>query len=450
MPLPGFSALAAAGVSAAAAIGLWQRYALLGHPRFKFRMPRAARAVLDLLVLTAANAGTATLAISQPRLILTVLSTLLSPAAKYGISYGSHPRQTLDVHAPMPGGTATSALLHPLPPQRPAHSPTVAVHPAVVFVHGGAWAFGDSWQYAAACRKAAQLGVVAVSVSYRVYPHGDAHDMADDVILALRYLITHAPQYHIDPRRITLVGHSAGAHLISMAQLRLAQAAAEHSAQSQVASATDGESTLPPLPIPASQAAQVLGSITGAVLKSGVYDIARHYDWEAHRTAAVCKHAALSPTFLACGGAEGAAGNSPALLVGSLSPAAAALLPPQVVTHSPWDETAPFDSAVQLMHAMRAAGVPRTYLVTPQHGLWEGHADVMVALMGGNMHAGSSASHGADLSKAYLQLLSAVVACEAPPGAMQHVPPLQRVRSEADLVRLRGEAAAAVQAEAKL
>ena len=106
---PSSLALAAlGGCSLAASWGVWRRYVLLGHPGFKFRMSRAARALLDVAVLSLANLGTATLAISQPRMLLTVVSTLLSPAAKYGVRYGPHPRQTLDIHAAMPGRTAAA------------------------------------------------------------------------------------------------------------------------------------------------------------------------------------------------------------------------------------------------------------------------------------------------------------------------------------------------------
>jgi len=455
IPVAKIAAVSAAGTCIIASYCLWQRYILLGNSRFKFRMHRAARALLDTAVLAAASVGTATLAIIQPRLLLTVVSTLLSPAAQYGIRYGPHPRQTLDVHSALAGRTAAAALLHPLPARRGSSPPVSTLRPLVVFVHGGAWAFGESWQYAAACRKAAQLGAVAASVSYRLYPHGNAQDMVDDVILALQHLVLNAAQWGIDTERITLVGHSAGAHLVSMAQMRLAAAAVASNhhhanAPAGVAAAVSNKSggLQAALPVSVLMAQRILGGLTGAVLKSGVYDIARHYDWEAHRT--VGNVAWLSPMDPACGGVEGAHNNSPALLLPSLAPAAAKLLPPQIVYHSPWDETAPFDSAVQLVRALHAAGVQRSWLVTPRHGHFEGHADVMIALMGGNPDAKHSSTYGADLSKAYLQLLAQAIAGERPDGALQELPPYRRIPSEAHLTSMRKQGLQVLDELAKL
>lgn len=450
---------AIAGSSLAASYGVWRRYVLLGHPGFKFRMSRAARALLDVAVLTAASVGTAALALSQPRLLLTVISTLLSPAARYGVRYGSHPRQTLDIHSAMSGGTAAAALLHPLPAQRSDTSPSSMQRPLVVFVHGGAWAFGESWQYAAVCRKTAQLGVVAASVSYRLYPHGDAQDMADDVILALQYLILNAQQLGIDPARITLVGHSAGAHLVCMAQLRLATAAAGQNTAAMGTAASTASwfaadripprgSVHAPVPVSAEMARRILRGITGAILKSGVYDIARHYEWESRRSMADVSW--LGPMDPACGGPTGANAHSPALQLADMPPAAVALLPPQVVYHSPWDETVPFDTAVQLGHALARAGAPRFHLVTPTHGHFEGHGDVMIALMGGNPDAKHSPTYGAELSKAYLRLISQVMAGEVPAGTVQPLPQHQRIHSEARLMGMRKTGHSMLAADAKL
>jgi arylformamidase len=99
--------------------------------------------------------------------------------------------------------------------------------PVVVYVHGGSWAIGD---------KANQIqdkvslftgaGYLFVSINYRLSPSsGDPQndpnrikfpDHPHDVGEAIGWLSRHVSSYGGDPNRIALIGHSAGAHLVSL------------------------------------------------------------------------------------------------------------------------------------------------------------------------------------------------------------------------------------------
>jgi acetyl esterase len=95
-------------------------------------------------------------------------------------------------------------------------------HPAVIVVHGGGWVRGDRLHSVEPILRALTGGGFAwFSISYRF-----ATDMLqfgaaiDDVQTALNYVRARAVELNIDPKRIALVGESAGAHLASMAALR--------------------------------------------------------------------------------------------------------------------------------------------------------------------------------------------------------------------------------------
>ncbi len=87
--------------------------------------------------------------------------------------------------------------------------------PVVLYVHGGSWVRGDK---ARALFKPAALvpeGYLFASMNYRFRPTASLAEMAQDVATAAAWLKRHAAKYGGDGSRIALVGHSAGAHLVS-------------------------------------------------------------------------------------------------------------------------------------------------------------------------------------------------------------------------------------------
>jgi len=91
--------------------------------------------------------------------------------------------------------------------------------PAVVFVHGGGWAYGDPSQAAGNGLHFARTGIATVSLSYRLAPTHRFPAQLDDVRRGLRYVRRNAETLGIDPARLVLLGLSAGAHLVMLAHL---------------------------------------------------------------------------------------------------------------------------------------------------------------------------------------------------------------------------------------
>lgn len=84
----------------------------------------------------------------------------------------------------------------------------------LVFIHGGGWSEGDK-----APLPIVPPGYLVASINYRLYPQARFPAMIEDVKCAIRYLRAHAAAYNLDPSRIGLIGHSAGAHLAALAGL---------------------------------------------------------------------------------------------------------------------------------------------------------------------------------------------------------------------------------------
>ena len=74
---------------------------------------------------------------------------------------------------------------------------------------------------------AAAADAVFVSPDYRNFPQGGISDMVDDVSLMLEWVVTHIDKYGGDANNVTVVGQSAGAHLLSLALLRQAVTVAQ-------------------------------------------------------------------------------------------------------------------------------------------------------------------------------------------------------------------------------
>lgn len=113
------------------------------------------------------------------------------------IAYGSDERQRLDVYAPK----------------------GVRGAPVIFMVHGGAWRIGDKSARGVAGTKAAhwnKQGFIVVSVNYRMLPEADVATQAADVKKALALAQDKADSWGGERRKFILMGHSAGAHLVSL------------------------------------------------------------------------------------------------------------------------------------------------------------------------------------------------------------------------------------------
>ncbi len=101
----------------------------------------------------------------------------------------------------------------------PQHD-TLKKHPLILFIHGGAFYFGDKGSEAMSgwCRHFASLGYVTASINYRIgfrlsgkSIHQCEYNAIQDAHAALRFLTAHANEYGIDTSALFVAGTSAGA-----------------------------------------------------------------------------------------------------------------------------------------------------------------------------------------------------------------------------------------------
>jgi acetyl esterase/lipase len=90
----------------------------------------------------------------------------------------------------------------------------------LVFVHGGGWRSGDRHApfdvYGRLGRRFAAKGVLTAVISYRLAPDHKFPDFVRDVARAIGAVRSNAARYGGDQRRLFIMGHSAGAHLVAL------------------------------------------------------------------------------------------------------------------------------------------------------------------------------------------------------------------------------------------
>ncbi|MGR4878302.1 alpha/beta hydrolase [Streptomyces sp. LARHCF249] len=92
---------------------------------------------------------------------------------------------------------------------------------AVVWLHGGGWVGGDlDTEHLWAAPMAQLSGAVVITVNYRLSPENRFPAALDDVYAVLNWTHDHAAELGIDPDRIAVGGHSAGAGIAAAVALR--------------------------------------------------------------------------------------------------------------------------------------------------------------------------------------------------------------------------------------
>jgi acetyl esterase/lipase len=115
-----------------------------------------------------------------------------------GLAYGPGRRQALDLYIPEAA-------------PRPA--------PVIVYFYGGAWTSGARAYYRFIGEAFARLGAIVAVPDYRLYPHVQFPAFVDDGAWALRWVRDHIADSGGDPDRLILMGHSAGAHIVTLLAL---------------------------------------------------------------------------------------------------------------------------------------------------------------------------------------------------------------------------------------
>ena len=97
--------------------------------------------------------------------------------------------------------------------------------PACILVHGGGFMRGDKQTYITPLfEPLSKAGFAWFTIDYRLAPKHRWPACAEDVDAAIRWVKAHAKDYKVDPRRIALIGESAGGHLVSYAGVRATEA----------------------------------------------------------------------------------------------------------------------------------------------------------------------------------------------------------------------------------
>ena len=130
---------------------------------------------------------------------LLFVTTAANAVEPVPISYGKDPKQSLNVYRP-----DTETISQPVP--------------VVIWVHGGGWRNGDKDNRAGInlCQTWAKAGFVVVGLGYRLTPAVVHPAHIEDVAAGIAWVHSNIANYGGDPKRVFLLGHSAGAHLVAL------------------------------------------------------------------------------------------------------------------------------------------------------------------------------------------------------------------------------------------
>lgn len=151
-----------------------------------------------ILTAGAALLAAAALIACAPLAVVNAVSPGGASVATTAIPYGSDPRNRLDIYRPKAGSG-------------PA--------PVIVFFYGGNWISGKRDDYAFVGRALAARGFVVVVPDYRLYPQVHYPDFLDDAARAVAWTERNIAVHGGDPRRVFVMGHSAGAYNAAMVAL---------------------------------------------------------------------------------------------------------------------------------------------------------------------------------------------------------------------------------------
>jgi acetyl esterase/lipase len=112
----------------------------------------------------------------------------------------------------LPGATPGQECDLYLPP-----APSPGAHPLVVVVHGGSWRGGDKGGATSLSKDLAARGFAVADVRYRLAPAARFPAAVSDVKCMIGLLRARAAELRFDPRRVSLLGRSAGGQIALLA-----------------------------------------------------------------------------------------------------------------------------------------------------------------------------------------------------------------------------------------
>ncbi|WP_108658716.1 alpha/beta hydrolase [Acuticoccus kandeliae] len=107
------------------------------------------------------------------------------------ISYGDHALRAVDIYPAAGSGPS------------PVH----------IFFHGGYWRAQDKANFAFIAGTLVPLGITTVIANYELCPASSLDAVAESALAAMAFTSLRIGEYGGDPSRISISGHSAGAHL---------------------------------------------------------------------------------------------------------------------------------------------------------------------------------------------------------------------------------------------
>jgi acetyl esterase/lipase len=112
--------------------------------------------------------------------------------------------------------TGAAADLTRLDVHRPVRAEGCGPTPVLVWVHGGGWQVGDRRQQLEdKVELLTSMGWTLVSTNYRLSPEVRYPVHNDDVAAAVAWVLDHAAELDLEPDRLTVMGHSAGAGIVA-------------------------------------------------------------------------------------------------------------------------------------------------------------------------------------------------------------------------------------------
>src|SRR5262245_13522350 len=88
--------------------------------------------------------------------------------------------------------------------------------PVVFWIHGGGWQAGDKAEVYDKPKVLNGKGFILVSTNYRLLPKVDMATLTRDVAKSIRWVHDHIANDGGDPKRLLIMGHSAGAQLAAL------------------------------------------------------------------------------------------------------------------------------------------------------------------------------------------------------------------------------------------
>ncbi|GGC72530.1 alpha/beta hydrolase [Undibacterium terreum] len=88
--------------------------------------------------------------------------------------------------------------------------------PLLVFIHGGWWRSLDKFDFSMIAPGFTSAGINVALTNYTLAPGADIEEIVQQQLRAVAWLYRNVEKYDIDPQRIVIAGHSAGAHLAAM------------------------------------------------------------------------------------------------------------------------------------------------------------------------------------------------------------------------------------------